>query len=576
MVIAPKTETAMLERQDHNAAATANRKARRAARKAKKKPDLRQSGAGDGAKSDPLTTLMEQAQAHLKAGRLQESERCCRQVIKAEPEFAEAYFQLANLFHDNRQLDEAYGFYKRAVTFDDGNPAYWSRFGGCLQDMRQYSAAVIAFERVVDLLPDDCGALIQLGTALNADGKVPEALASYEKAIQINPGYWQAHHGKGEQHVALGEFTLARESYRHALKLDPECAVAYLRLVDLVEDPDELDSLIKRLELVIAEGGGNMQDVARLHFAAANGRKLQNRYDEAFTHFAAGNAIHKQTCRFDRDNFRRIIDDTIEGFPPEVFNTLKDAASDSGLPIFIVGMPRSGSTLVEQILSSHPGIADAGEFTKLGQIVRLLGTGQGNGLSYPRDIAECSAEALRVLGEDYLTALINQHLDHTGRITDKRLTNFLQLGLIAILFPKAAIIHCRRDPMATCLSCYFQNFREQRHLAWTNDLEDLGFFYRQYERLMAHWRCVLPGRMFEVDYEEMVADQENMSRKLIGHIGLPWDDACLDFHNSKRGVRTASVSQVRKPIYKSSLAAWRKYEKHLAPLKRALGLDEQD
>lgn len=566
----------MLPSRNDIAITTPNRKARRAARRAGGKTHSRLPNANDVSTSSPITRLMKKAQEHREAGRLQDSESCFKQVIEAEPGFAEAYFQLGNLFQDNRQEDEAYGFYKQAVTLANGNPAYWLRFGDSLQNMHQYSAAVIAFERVVYILPDDCVAHIKLGIALNAAGKVPEALTSYVKAIQIDPKSWQAHHGKGEQHLALGEFDLAGKSYRHALKLNPESAVSYLRLVDLTEEPNELDALIKRMEKVISKGGEGNRDTARLHFAAANACKFQQKHDEAFRHFFAGNAIHKQSYRFDQENLRVSIDRMIEGFRPGLFTTLQDAGSETHLPVFIVGMPRSGSTLVEQIVSSHPGIADAGEFAKLGQIARLLSAGQVNSISYPQNIAECSPETLLRLGEDYIKALINQCPAHAGRITDKLLTNFFQVGLIAILFPKAAIIHCRRDPMATCLSCYFQNFKELSGMIWTNDLEDLGVFYRQYERLMAHWRAVLPGRMFEIDYEEMVSDQENMSRKLIQHIGLPWDDACLDFHKSKRGVRTASVSQVRKPIYTSSVAAWQNYEKHLAPLKRALDIDGQD
>lgn len=565
----------MLPLQDPKVASSTNRKARRAARKAGKKI----SGAvrtGDGTKPDLITRLMADAQQHRNAGCLPDAERCYREAITAEPQFAEAYFQLGTLFQENGQADHAYGYYKQAVTLKEDNPAYWLQFGGCLAHMRERSAAVIAFERVVALLPNDYGALIKLGEALNADDRATDALAVYEQALQIDPGAWQAHYGKAEQHFALGEFAVAQEAYHKALEINPDCAAIYFRLVGMIEDHDALDSFIERVEQIIAKGNDNFRFFCQLHFAVAIGHRRRKRFDEAFTWFAAGNDLRRDACKFDQERYRGQIKSVIEGFRPEVFQTLKEAGSDSELPIFIVGVPRSGSTLVEQILSSHPHVADAGEFSKFGTIVRLLSVDRGNGISYPRSVGDLCPKALRALGEDYLGALQYQHSDQARRITDKQLSNIFHLGLIAILFPNAAIIHCRRDPMDTCLSCYFQNFREPKRLAWTNDLEDLGFYYRQYERMADHWRAVLPGRMFEVNYEDMVADQERMSRKLIEHVGLPWDDACLDFHKSERGVRTASASQVRKPIYKSSIGAWRNYAQHLTPLKKALGIDASD
>ncbi|MGI9385909.1 MAG: tetratricopeptide repeat-containing sulfotransferase family protein, partial [Methyloligellaceae bacterium] len=373
---------------------------------------------------------------------------------------------------------------------------------------------------------------------------------------------------------ALGKFALARKSYKKVLEFNPECSAAYFRLVDLIEDHGELDRFIESVEREIAKENENLRFRCQLHFAVAVGYRRRKKFDEAFSWFAAGNELRKTACRFDPDHFRRDIDCVIQGFRPEAFDALKGAGSDSKTPIFIVGVPRSGSTLVEQILSSHPQIADAGESTKFGKIVQLLGVDRGDGISYPHNVGDLSPKTLLALGDDYLNALQYQHSDHVRRVTDKQLTNIFHVGLIAILFPKAAIIHCRRDPLDTCLSCYFQNFREPKLLAWTNDLEDMGFYYREYERIADHWRDVLPGRMFEVNYEDIVADHEGMSRKLIEHVGLSWDDACLDFHKSERGVQTASAAQVRKPIYNSSIGAWRNYAKHLAPLRQALGIDD--
>lgn len=558
----------MLNLPNSSQPAATNRQARRAERRVAKKMSAKAKAA------TPQGHMLAAGLQHQKAGRPGEAEQCFRQVAEAEPENSEAWFRLGDLYYvEQSNPDAAYGFYKQAITLNSESLYCWRQFGRCLRDLEHSQAAVIAQRNAARLAPNDVDTLVDLAWALHADDQGIEALATFQRAVEIDPGDHFARYGKAKQHETLGDLAAARLEMLQVLEIDGEDANACSTLVDVVEDPIELDELLGRIEDLIAGGGQDPKNSTTLHFALAIGRRRQQRYDDAFAHFAAGNAIRHKSFPADRATVGGIVDKTIEGFQPDVFEHLEAAASETDVPVFIVGMPRSGSTLVEQILSSHPDVSSAGEFSKLGHIVELLSSTRGGKLCYPQDIGRFEAQPLKELGANYLAALFHRSAEGSRRVTDKRLTNFYQVGLLSVLFPNAKIIHCRRDPMDTCLSCYFQNFADDIPLAYTNDLENLGYFYRQYERLTAHWRAVLPGRMFELDYEELISNQEDMSRRLIDHVGLAWDDACLEFHTSKRSVRTASVSQVRQPIYKSSVAAWKKYERHLDPLKRALGID---
>jgi hypothetical protein len=263
-----------------------------------------------------------------------------------------------------------------------------------------------------------------------------------------------------------------------------------------------------------------------------------------------------------------MIDDHIATFTKEFFDS-QPATSDSELPVFIIGMPRAGSTLVEQILASHSKVVGAGELTDIEQMVPEMGRMLERCGRYPAGARHLTQTQLRGLADRYLHTLA-QIGGPAQRVVDKMPENFLYLGTIAAMFPRARIIHCRRNPFDVCLSCYFQNFN-RIHFSWS--LEDLGHYHREYERLMAHWRRVLPLQMLEVRYEDLIVRQQEVSREIVAFCGLEWEDSCLAFHANPRPVRTASALQVRRPIYARSMERWKKYAAHLEPLRRALGLD---
>jgi hypothetical protein len=301
------------------------------------------------------------------------------------------------------------------------------------------------------------------------------------------------------------------------------------------------------------------------HFSLGRLYDRAGDYNRAFVHFQAGNNL--KPSDFDRGEFTRFIDDLINTFDVDFMRNAPCAHHGSRRPVFIVGMPRSGTSLVEQILASHPEVCGGGELEDIRHIAFGAGAWLGSSHTYPRVVRELAAADCDTLAAGYLKKLAV--LSPQARcVTDKMPQNFLALGLIALLFPEARVIHCLRDPLDTCLSCYFHDFTGYHPYAYR--LEGLGFYYRQYQRLMRHWRAVLPIPMLDVVYEDLVADPEAGIRQLLAFCELDWDERCLRFYESERIVHTSSYQQVRRPIYKSSLGRWRHYAAHLEPLRRAL------
>ncbi len=285
--------------------------------------------------------------------------------------------------------------------------------------------------------------------------------------------------------------------------------------------------------------------------------------DLAFAAYAAANRYRASTTRFDATELQARTTEMIELFSPERFAALPRSRQTTPLPVFIVGMPRSGTSLVEQILDSHPLAAGAGELPHIGRLSRSLPTTLGSQATYPQCLIDAGADALDTIAAGHLDTLRSLTAP-AARISDKMPENFHHLGLISLLYPQATIIHCVRDPVDTCLSCFFQDFRAS--LSFCFDLERLAAYYREYRRLMRHWSAGLGLRIVDVGYEDLVADPEPVIRRLIDAVGLPWDERCLSFHENKRVVLTASMQQVRRPVYATSVGRWKRYEAHLGPL----------
>jgi hypothetical protein len=329
------------------------------------------------------------------------------------------------------------------------------------------------------------------------------------------------------------------------------------------------DGRLQELEQALARPDRSEDERVYLHFALGRMYEDLADYERAFTHFSAGNRIENSRLGYRPEAYREQVDALIETFSADFLASMTAAGAASDTPLFIVGLPRSGTTLVEQILASHPEVYGAGELSWFTKAEHDLAGFIGSGHPYPRCVAQLDKAGIDVLAKKYLDYL-DTLSGHGGyrHITDKMPSNYERLGLIALLFPQARIIHCRRDPLDNAISQYCLLF--QGDMGYSRDLYNLGTHYADYRRLMEHWHACLPGRILDVQYETLVVDHEGEIRRLLDFAGLAWDPACLNFFDAKRAVRTSSDFQVRKPIYATSVGRWKHYEKYLEPLQRGL------
>lgn len=425
--------------------------------------------------------------------------------------------------------------------------------------------AIAALTRAAELAPGRADLAVPLGVALGNDGRVEEALATLDRVLADQPRHRDALLARA---VVLEKAARYDEGYDALAAAVAEGAAGYeaaFAFALLGPRKGREAEAVTRIEAALAGPLGPAQRVS-LHFQAGRILDRMERWDEAFAHYAEGNRLHGAT--FDVEAFGRHVDRLIETFSAAALARLPRARHGSRAPVFIVGMPRSGTTLTEQTLAAHPQVHGAGELPTLQKVVDLVPAMTGKAEPWPECAARLGQAGVETLAGRYL-AEVARLAPEAARITDKMPQNFLSLGLVALLFPGARVVHCTRDPMDTCLSCYFQAFT-QGH-AYAFDLATLGAYYRHYRRLMDHWEAVLDVPMTEVRYEAMVADQEATARRLVDFVGLAWDDACLRFFESGRLAHTASYDQVRRPIYRGSVARWRHYAAHLGPLMEALG-----
>ena len=500
-----------------------------------------------------------------RQGRAGEAAGQYRRALETDPQYLPAYNNLGVVLLDLGQAEAAIDTYRKALAIKPDLPDVLVNLGNALRDQGELDEAIDCYRRALDITGHSAQTHYNLGVALKEQGDVEGAIAGYRRALEIKPKYAKAHNNLGMALQATGRFEDAAASYRAALEIRPGYAMACKNLVSLgrVEPGDPLTG---RIEALLEGDQLSDGDSSLLHFALGKCFDDTGDYDRAFRHFQAANDLHATSRPFDPDGFMAITDRLIETFGQTFFEDKAGFGSESERPVFIVGMPRSGSTLLEQILASHGQVHGAGELLNFNRMAADLPALLGSGLPYPDCAAAIDRERAHDLTQGYLDRLARIGGDAT-RVTDKMPRNFRHLGLIALLLPRARVIHCRREPMDVCLSCYSQDFLAQ---PFSHDLGHIGLYYREYERLMAHWRAVLPLPVLEVGYEELVSDPEGVSRGMIEFCGLDWDPACLDFHRTQRPILTASHWQARQPLYDSAIGRWKNYEAHLAPLKAAL------
>jgi len=507
----------------------------------------------------------------LKAqGRLDEAIASYRRALELQPQYAAALCNLGGALQAKGQLDEAVTACRQALAISPTFTEAYNNLGNALHTQGKDDEAETAYRQALKLDPNYAEAYSNLGAALQADGRLDEAVRSMRQAIRLRPAYAEAHANLGSALVNLGEFEEAIEHLREAIERNPGLASAYHELANLAGQGSYQvsESEIEIMHELLSTGRLSMDDAGRLHFALGRLLDRDGRYDEAFRHYRQGNQLRVQYLRerniqIDHERYLSLIDDMISLFDGAYFQRVRSFGIDSDLPVFIVGMPRSGTTLAEQVLASHPEIHGAGELKQIGRLVAGLPGRLNSTKVYPSCMEQMTADSARALAEQHLQFLRGLGGDAV-RIVDKMPLNYNHLGMIATLFPGARVVHCRRSPMDTCMSCFMQ-------YAVPASLEELGVCYTQYEKLMAHWRSVLPIPIYELSYERMVDDQETVTRELIAFCGLEWDDACLKFYETDRPVQTPTRVDVRRPIYQSAVGRWRRYEAHLKPLIEMLG-----
>jgi len=493
-----------------------------------------------------------------KLQRWEEAIKAYQQALTIQAEDVDTMIKLAKSYTAAQRWTDSIAVYEQALALQPDNAEVHRYLGAALQKMGQTEKAINCYERTLSSRPDSAGVRIDLARILRQLGKAEEALLQFELAIDQIPNNVDAYIDVALTLRQLGQANLAVDRLEQLLSLRPACGEAYYHL-SMIDPRQELIPVVEKL---LSDPALPKDDAIYCHFALGNFHDSSKSFDEAFKHFLTANTLQRDTFTYDINENIQTVDWLIDVYSIDFIQGKRQFGSDSQLPVFIVGMPRSGTTLIEQILSSHALVHGAGEVEAIPAI--NLGIAQKLEYASPRPdlitlidrktIEECAARYLEELAHYSTTA---------ARITDKLPGNFVRIGLIKALFPEARIIHCQRNPLDNCLSLFFHYFAA---LTGSFELTELGQYYLDYQRLMSHWQELFPGEIFNVQYEDLVMNQESVSKQLIDYIGLEWDEQCMDFHNNNRNVMSPSNLQVRQPMYKSSMNRWKLYEKHLQPL----------
>jgi tetratricopeptide (TPR) repeat protein len=505
------------------------------------------------------------------AGNLRGAAAHYEQALRLRPDFGLARHNLGIVWQHLGEWARAERCFQQAICLMPACAAAYNGLGSALKEQGDRARALAALKIAVELDPANPVFAYNLGTTLHEGGELDKAAHYYRQALRLNPGYADASNNLATALKEQGSLDEAIARLQDTLELRPDHAAAYYSLSDFAAAgryqfaPDHIEGM----KNILSCGQSTPAEQSLCGFALGTALNQQGSYDEAFRHYQQANDLRKRLLKergiaFDAQSHGAMVDRMIAQYDRSYFAGTKGWGRESELPVFIIGMPRSGSTLVEQILASHPRVFGAGEIGEIRPFIAQLAP-EANAHAAPlppdRRAAEMWADA-------YLQRLAGLGLG-ASRVTVKTLQNFLHLGIIATLFPRARIVHCRRDSLDVCLSCYFTNF-QINDFSWS--LEDIGAYYRAYEKLMAHWTQALPMRIHEVCYEDLVHDQETVSRKLLDFCGVEWNESCLEFFNTSRVVHTASKIQVRKPISAQAIGRWMHYRAHLEPLFKALGL----
>lgn len=469
-------------------------------------------------------------------GALQDGQNLLERVLELAPDYQRARFALANVLYKRHRYDEALGQLQQLLATAPDNVSWLLLKAASLVEVNGHSEAIAIFERVIALDPSLRQGHLSYGHALRAVGRSAEAIAAYERCIELGDGV-------GEAYWSLANL----KTYRF--------------------DERQIEAIEQRLQ----DPACAFRDYYHLLFSLGKAREDRGDYQAAMAAYVKGNQVRGRNVAWDEAQFTRDTEELMAFFSADFFARHQAVGSQAEDPIFIVGLPRAGSTLIEQILASHSQVEGTAELADIIAIARQIsGKRKRSDKSlYPSALAGFTAAQWQALGDQYIESTAVQRVTEKPYFIDKMPNNFSHIGLIHLILPKAKIIDARRHPMDCCFSGFKQLFASGQ--GFTYGQRRIGRYYRDYLALMDHWDTVLPGRVLRVNYEEMVTDTENQVRRLLDYCQLPYEPGCLDFHRSSRAVRTASSEQVRQPIYQSGMAQWRPFSQWLGPLREALG-----
>jgi len=517
--------------------------------------------------TDPQRARIEKATTALLADERREAEELFRDILREDPSHVAALCGLAALSLAATRAQDAARLLRHALKQSAWVPLAYRGLGPALVQLGRLKEAEAAARYLEKIEPESPQTWVMMAAVATRLMRQEEALEAYERAAQLKPDEVGLRMSAGHVQKTLGRRRDSEASYKAALQMDPGRAEAYWSLADL-KNYAFSDEEIAAMQRLLASDKRERSNEAQLHFALGRAFEQRADYEQAFAHYAEGNSLRRLDAPFDIDGFERRSARIRAFFDAGFFAARRGVGDPSPAPIFIVGLPRSGSTLIEQILASHSQVEGTMELPNILNMVGQFDDVAASRDGYPETVGRASAAQLAALGRRYLeeTAALRSGRAH---FTDKLPNNFSHIGLIHAILPDAAIIDARRHPMDACFSTFKQHFAEGQTFSY--DLTDLGRYYRCYLSLMDHWDRALPGRVLHVQYEELVREPEANIRRLLEHCGLPYEAACLSFHETRRPVRTASAEQVRQPLYSSGVGYWRHFERQLEPLRQTLG-----
>jgi len=485
-------------------------------------------------------------------------------AVTQDPDCAAAHSNLGSTLQCLGENTRAVIAFRRAIELDPHHSLYFCNLGGILIDLEALDEAVDCYNQALRVNPEDQRAYLGLGKAWNALGDLDQAVSSYQKAISIDPANAKCYSGLGRVFEDHGEVDKAVASVQKAIKIDPGSVTAY-QILARNKKFKKHDAEIKAMESLFSLKG--ISDIKRSHLAFSLGKAYEDlgEFDKSMEFILGATQLRRSLFDYSISESEMQFDKIKKVFSPDFFAEYSDCGVSDRTPIFIVGMPRSGTTLVEQILASHPAVYGAGELKDLAKVYQSIDkiSGISQDDTFPEYLIGLESEAFAILGEEYVKR-IRKYSPDSRFITDKLTHNFLRVGFIRVILPNARIINCTRNPFDNCLSLLKTDF--QKGHPYSYEMSELGEYYKLYLGLMDYWRTALPGFIYDQNYEELVSNQEEQTHLLLQHCGLPWDDSCMTFHKTRRKIATASNAQVNRPIYQDSVNLWIHYEKYLEPL----------